>query len=76
MRRNLVLALGCEPRPLRHLHYSQAKALERRGFVRIEIAVIGHPVDVYLGSANVYLTDAGRAVARAIEQVDRWGIPQ
>lgn len=61
-------ALACEPRAYRRLHYSQAKALERRGLVTTEIEQIGHSIDVMLGSATIRLTDVGRGIARAIKR--------
>lgn len=68
MRRNLTMALAREPQPLRRLHFGQAKALEQRGLVTIQIEQMTHSIDVMLGSANVRLTDAGRGIARAIER--------
>lgn len=68
MRRNLTRALACEPNPYRRLHYSQAKALEQRGLVTIEWALMTHSIDVMLGSTDIRLTDVGRGIARAIER--------
>jgi hypothetical protein len=66
MKSNMLLALSMEPRPLRRLHYSQAKALEKRGLATVELEVYSHPIDVRLGCAIVRLTDAGRGIANAI----------
>lgn len=68
MRPNLLRALDRDPKPLTRLHYSQAKALEKRGLVTIRMALMGHPIDKMLGSADVWLTDAGRGIARAIRK--------
>lgn len=66
MKRNLLRALDREPEPLRRVHFGQAEALERRGLVTVSFSPHTHPIDKYLGGADIRLTAAGRDAARSL----------